>query len=79
MRIQLKLFTTLVSYLPPDAKDFTFAMDLPPESRVRDAIACAGIPRDLEVLVFVNGRRDDLDRLLQEGDILALLRPIAGG
>jgi molybdopterin converting factor small subunit len=79
MRIRVKLFTTLTSYLPKEARDFEFSMEVPAGSRAGQVSARIGIPQELVMIALVNGRTSELDRPLVEGDVLAFFRPIAGG
>jgi molybdopterin converting factor small subunit len=46
-------------------------------TRVRDAGPSAALPQS--VLLAVNGRQAGADRLLMDGDELAILPPLAGG
>lgn len=52
-------------------------LDVPPGTRVRDAIARAGWTDDPEVLACaIYGLRVDADTVLHDGDRIELLRPL---
>ena len=84
MKITLKLFASLTDYLPPaDRTSNITQLDIPPESSILQIIEPFGMPVKLVHLVLINGTYVDPDkratRTLQEGDVLAIWPPIAGG
>jgi molybdopterin synthase sulfur carrier subunit len=84
MHITLKLFATLTDYLPEAARRTNLVeLTLPEGTPVSQAYAPYGLPDKLVHLVLVNGvyvePADRLTRTLQEGDVLAIWPPIAGG
>lgn len=84
MNITLKLFASLTDYLPPeDRRSNITQLDIAPESSILQIIEPFGMPHKLVHLVLVNGTYIDPDkratRTLQEGDVLAIWPPIAGG
>lgn len=83
MRVQIALFASLSRYLPEaDEADRVSAhaqlMDLPDGTTVGQVITTLGLP-DEPRIVFVNGRHAPDDRVLAEGDRLAVFPPVAGG
>ncbi len=84
MKITLKLFASLTDYLPAaDRSSNIIQLDIAPESSILQIIDPFGMPHKLVHLVLVNGVYIDPDkratRTLQEGDVLAIWPPIAGG
>lgn len=83
MKIKLKLFATLQSYLPPGCSSGETLLDLPEAAIIPDALGVLGVPVKLAHIVFVNGRhvlRPDLPtHALHEGDTLAVFPAIGGG
>jgi sulfur carrier protein ThiS len=84
MKITFKLYASLTQYLPADARyDNRVPLDLPEGSTVAQVIEPFGMPEKLVHLVLVNGTyvppEERLSRVLQEGDVLAIWPPIAGG
>lgn len=84
MRITLKLFATLGDYLPEAARRKNeLPLEVVPGTTVADIISRFSLPEKLVHLVLVNGAYVAHDaRLghgLQDGDVLAIWPPIAGG
>ncbi len=79
MRIEVRLFATLASYLPPGSGGGTVIIELPTGSTVNDVAAQLGIPSDLQRIALVNGHDAGPDRHLSAGDIVTLFPPLAGG
>lgn len=49
------------------------------ETKVRDLLNDLGIKEEEVALIIVNGIHSNVDRKLEEGDVLALFPPVAGG
>ena len=79
MRIEVRLFATLVPYLPPDSRDGAAVLEMPEGSTVRDVVRRLGIPPDLERVTLINGGDSTPDAPLQAGDVLTVFPPLAGG
>ncbi|MBP9907221.1 MAG: MoaD/ThiS family protein [Rhodoferax sp.] len=84
MKITLKLFASLTDYLPPAAKYTNIVeLDIAPEVTISQLVAQHRLPEKQVHLVLVNGTyiAPELraSRTLQEGDVLAIWPPIAGG
>jgi len=84
MKVTFKLFATLTDYLPPASKYTNETqLELPEGSSIGAVIAAHALPAKWVHLVLLNGvyiepaQRDE--RVLQEGDVLAIWPPIAGG
>lgn len=79
MRIQLALFAKFSSRYP-DSDGGRGARDLTIESgtTVGDLVADLGLT-DEPRITFVNGRHAADDRVLADGDRMALFPPVAGG
>ena len=84
MRITFKLYASLTQHLPPDVRvGNTMPLSLPEGATILQAIAPFGLPMKLVHLVLVNGvfvppeRRGE--HALNDGDVLAIWPPIAGG
>ena len=84
MKIVFKLYASLTQYLPADARyDNRVPLELPEGSSVAQVIEPFGMPHKLVHLVLVNGvyvpPEQRLSHVLNDGDVLAIWPPIAGG
>lgn len=84
MKITFKLFASLTDYLPVEARySNVLALDVAAEATISQIIEPYGLPPKLVHLVLINGKYIEpekrLTQTLQEGDVLAIWPPIAGG
>ena len=84
MKITFKLYASLTQYLPAENRyDNRVQLELPEGSSVAKVIEPFGLPEKLVHLVLVNGAyvppEQRLSLVLNEGDVLAIWPPIAGG
>jgi len=84
MKIALKLFASLSSHLPAEARArHRIELEVPPGTTVQDVIGRQGLPESLCAIVLVDGhwvaRTDRAARALSEGQVLAIWPPVAGG
>lgn len=84
MKITLKLFAALTDYLPERARgDNQMACDVAQNASVAQVLDSCNLPEKLVHLVLVNGHyiapQQRATHALQEGDVLAIWPPIAGG
>jgi sulfur carrier protein ThiS len=84
MKITLKLFASLTDYLPPESKYTNIVdLDIAPETTIGQLVEQYRLPEKLVHLVLVNGSYVAPEKrptqTLNEGDVLAIWPPIAGG
>jgi sulfur carrier protein ThiS len=79
MRLSVKVFASLTSYVPGARAGIPNAIDLPEDASVADLIACLGLPADQVKLAFVNGCVRPTDWVLQAGDEIGIFPPVGGG
>lgn len=84
VKIGFKLYASLTDYLPAQARASNrVELEVAPDATIADVIAPYGLPMKLVHLVLVNGRyiapADRATRTFEEGDVLAIWPPIAGG
>ncbi len=84
MKITLKLYAPLSDYLPAAARATNaLPLDLEPGTTVSRVIEQHKLPEKLTHLVLINGTfvppQARASRALQDGDVLAIWPPIAGG
>jgi sulfur-carrier protein len=79
VRVEVQLFATLVSFLPPDSRNGATTLDMPEGSTVRDVARRLGIPGDFDRVSLVNGQAAELERALHPGDVVTVFPPLMGG
>ena len=84
MDITFKLFATLTDYLPPAARrSNVLNMEVDYGLTIAQIIEPFGLPEKLVHLVLVNGTfvppEDRASKVLNDGDVLAVWPPVAGG
>ena len=77
MVIQLKLFGGLESHLPKQQNPYP--AEAAEGSTVGELLDSFGVPREKPRIILVNARHTQLDHILQDGDVLAVFPPVAGG
>jgi sulfur carrier protein ThiS len=79
MNIQIKLFSSLTKFLPEGTMEKQAPLSVPEKITIGDVLEQLGIPRKMAKLIMVNGVHKRSDYVLQEGDLLSVFPPIAGG
>ena len=80
MKIEVRLFASLRTHLPPGGDGRKTVMDLAPDTRIQDLIERLGIPPQLAQLVMVDGRHEpDKSHTLEDGAVVSIFPPVAGG
>jgi len=77
MRVRVELQAYLDKYSPNGAGEFE--LELPEGATVDTLVRRLGIPDDMAQVIIVNNENSDFDRALQEGDMVILIPPLAGG
>jgi sulfur carrier protein ThiS len=79
MHIEVHLFANLADYLPPGGQGGTVRLELPEGATLRDLLRELRVPPELPGLLFVNGQDAAPGHRLQNGDVVSILPPLAGG
>ncbi|MGH8750249.1 MAG: MoaD/ThiS family protein [Burkholderiales bacterium] len=83
MKIKFKLFAMLTDYLPQPSKTNSVELEVAAGATIQSIIDRFNLPPKLVHLVLVNGYYiyplERVTRKLEEGDVLAIWPPIAGG
>lgn len=83
MRVTVKLYATLSDYLPSGSKNNRVELDVAGNAAVDAILRPFSLPAKLTHLVLVNGvfipPEERAATCLNEGDVLAVWPPIAGG
>ena len=83
MKITLKLYATLGTFLPPGAARNAIDLDVTDGATIGDVLALHSVPRETCHLILVNGifsppAKADAKKLA-DGDTLAVWPQVAGG
>ncbi|MFW6126865.1 MAG: MoaD/ThiS family protein [Thermodesulfobacteriota bacterium] len=79
MPLQIFLNATLRDYIPGYDPYQGISLDIPPGTPVAAIISRLGLPAAKVTLIWVNGRRQSADFLLEGDERLGLFPPIGGG
>lgn len=83
MHVRLELYASLMKHLPPDAVRHRAEVEVDVGTSPHALLDRYGVPREQAHLVLRNGiflypeQRDDTP--LEEGDVIAVWPPVAGG
>ena len=79
MKVEVRLFATLVPFLPAHGRNGAADLEVPEGSTVTEITRRLGIPTDLARVVLVNGRDIGPDAPLAAHDVVTIFPPLAGG
>jgi molybdopterin synthase sulfur carrier subunit len=79
MRVKVRLFATLVKYVPGTKPGIPFDSDLPDGSSISDLIERLKLPKEYVNITFINGRIQPIDFHLTNGDRVGIFPLIGGG
>jgi molybdopterin converting factor small subunit len=82
MKIHLRLFGELKQYAPPGATGRQTMVEVPENQDVLGLIMDLGIPYHADegaIVVTVNDQQVEHSARLQDGDVVSMFEPLAGG
>jgi len=84
MEIELKLFMMFITYGPADQVDGRSKLRLEPGARFIDVLRKINMPVEEDKIIVINGishkQGEEVNALeLNDGDVVAIFPPIAGG
>jgi len=83
MKVTVKLYALLGGYLPDGATDNQAVLELAEGATPRDVMAKLNVPPESCHLILINGHfvppSERESRRLDDGDVLAMWPPVAGG
>jgi sulfur-carrier protein len=79
MRVWVKLFATLGRYHPGSLPGTPFEVDMPQVAALADLIRRLALPPEEVKIIYVNGRTQLADYVLQPGDDVGIFPPVGGG
>jgi sulfur-carrier protein len=77
MSVHVSLFANLRDYSP--GSEGHFDLRLASGASIADLVAALHIPPVVQMVILINGRRADLDTVLNAGDSVTLFPPMEGG
>ncbi|HIE52477.1 MAG TPA: MoaD/ThiS family protein [Armatimonadetes bacterium] len=78
MNVEVRMFASLIQYLPPGAKGKRARVQVPAGATVQDLAEHLGLG-EVPCVVMVNGEQAHWQVRLSEGDVVSFFPPIAGG
>jgi len=79
VRVEVKLFATLAGYLPQAPDGGSATVEVADRSTVGQLVRSLKIPDGMPAIILVNGRDAAPEQVLQDGDVLVMFPPLAGG
>jgi molybdopterin converting factor small subunit len=78
MQIEIRLFVDAKG-LSPENRPSTFLKNVENQVTVGQVVKDLGLPDDIPLILIVNHNHATYDSVLQEGDVINIFPPIAGG
>jgi len=78
VELEVRLFANLRDNYPKESKG-VLTLSMPQGSTAAQLVRQLNIPKDLPLIILVNGRRQREDTLLNDGDRVGIFPPVGGG
>jgi molybdopterin converting factor small subunit len=75
VRIRIKLFATLQSFMPASAENYAIETG----TTIRTLLEQLELPENKAKLIFINGVKAELTTALQGGERVGIFPPVGGG
>jgi molybdopterin synthase sulfur carrier subunit len=79
MKVEVRLFANLAKLLPPGSQNKRATITVKKGATVEDLMDKLDIPQKVTNIIMVNGMHRDRKTELNEGDVVSVFPPIAGG
>lgn len=79
MRVVVKLLATYRKNLPPQVEGNFYEMEVATGTKATDLLVMFGVPVDSSSVILVNGHSYNLNKPLEEGDVVSAFPAMAGG
>jgi sulfur carrier protein ThiS len=79
MDIEVRLYHGLNKYFPHVDHEYIHRLEITSGTTARQVLTNIGLSEKEGILIFVNGRNVEWEHVLKAGDVLAAMRPAAGG
>lgn len=79
MKVEVRFFAGLEKYNPVDSKARSALINIEEGTILKELIGRLNFPADFPKIILVNGRNVSMDQKLNDGDVISLFPPLAGG
>lgn len=79
MKIEVRLFASLVRYLPEGGGGHSNTLEIPDGITLGQVVKLLRIPEEMPAIHLINGRDAGFDQAVKDGDVVSLFPPLAGG
>jgi sulfur carrier protein ThiS len=79
MKIEVRLFSYLCGKIQKNTNRYSMSMEVAEGETCAGLLTALSISQDLPIVILVNGRVQNKDCKLQEGDQVSFLPPLEGG
>ncbi len=79
MKVQLVLYASLVSHMPPGSTGNSCTMEVEEGATVGELMNRLSLPAKAAKVIFLNGRHAKEEQPVKDGDRIAFFPPVAGG
>ena len=78
MRVEIRLFATLKELLPTKNSEGTI-IEIDKGAIIDDLVEIYNIPRDITLIIMINGIKKDESYIINDGDRIGIFPPVGGG
>ena len=79
MKVEVRLFANLAKLLPPGSQNKRATMTVKKGTTIDELLEKLKLPSKITNVVMVNGVSKSRESQLEEGDVISVFPPIAGG
>jgi molybdopterin converting factor small subunit len=79
LKVKVKLFGIFRNYLPKESEGPTFWMEIEEGDTLQEILTRLGIPEGEPKTLVHNHRAGKREKILADGDVVAIFPPVAGG
>ena len=79
MKVEIRLFANLAKLLPPGSQNKRATVTIKKGATVEQLMEKLNIPPKITNVVMINGVHKKKETKLEEGDVVSMFPPIAGG
>lgn len=79
MKFKVKLFATFMKHLPKGTGLEGINVEMEPGTTIKDVYKYFELPENIQKITLANGIHQKASYTVQEGDVISIFPPIAGG